>query len=494
MCTRPLRLESHSVYFDKRVSQYFHEVPCGVCEECREAQKNEWCTRLQFEISHYAKIGGKVIFLTFTYNEMCIPTLELLDEDCVESVKCFNGDDILKFLDMLNSKVQYQYGKKKYKYFICSEYGKYTRRPHYHGCFFLHPDIDYKDFTELCRELWTKGYTFPKYDKRRKMYVDNEGCSSSPLLKGFIKDSGISLEAGARYVSKYVTKDMSYYELNPVLMKFYNNKSWRKANRKYLPKHWQSKGIGYSIFENIDLSKYEDVVELIDKGVRNPLTISEKNNNRISLPQYVINKLLYYNVKSDRISETTGKPLYDRKRTDFGMRYLPVEFERKVRRQCLKMSDVFQQSSAFENYEDVLKELNKMKITDLSNPDSFVPVAMYHVIYKSLTPHFIGYFRENYGRFPKVFDLADATKVYSLAKDCETAERIGKPSDLFTRQKEIRTFSTYSLLYRRYFGDVSLVEDRYCLASRHIAELKAQKRAEKENKKQKLKYLYKGII
>lgn len=82
-----------------------------------------------------------------------------------------------------------KYGRGAYKYFIAMEYGKNTKRQHLHGLFFLSSAVDYVFFCELCRELWTYGYTFPKYDKRTRRYVDDDGNDNSPLIRSRVKGS-----------------------------------------------------------------------------------------------------------------------------------------------------------------------------------------------------------------------------------------------------------------------------------------------------------------
>lgn len=274
--------------------------------------------------------GGIGVFLTFTYNDDNLPIFEPLKQPC------FRHDDVLKFLDRINLYMQRTYGSYMYKYFFCSEYGKNTQRPHYHGLFLLKHGVDWPSFVEKARSLWSEhGYLFPKFDGH--MYVDNDGLCVSPTL-----NNGA---ASAKYVSKYITKDMSFYNI-PSIANFLdkNDTSFgipyaiRKSMiKKSLPKHWQSNGIGLSQLEQINLFDKDSVVNALNNGVFEPLS-----GKVVPLSSYIVNKLMYHSVKSTRLSPTTGKPLYDRYLTDFGHQYLRSTFDNRLRKEISKYQEFIQ--------------------------------------------------------------------------------------------------------------------------------------------------------
>ena len=109
----------------------------------------------------------------------------------------------MTFFNKLKVCVNRQYGKCAYKYFFCSEYGKFTKRPHYHGLFMLQPGVDSTWFAEKCRSLWHHGFMFPRFKNGK--YVDNLGAVTSVVLR--------NINAACKYVSKYITKDIDYYDL-----------------------------------------------------------------------------------------------------------------------------------------------------------------------------------------------------------------------------------------------------------------------------------------
>lgn len=481
MCTSPLLIRNKSPYYHRYVSFGNYEVPCGCCEECRYVMRSEWEVRLMFELAYFHRIGGTAVFLTFTYNDKCLPTLDVELGNDVVTLPCFNGYDILEFLDKLNSKMQWIYGKHSYKYFVCSEYGKNTRRPHYHACFFLASNVPYDCFTEMCRSLWHHGFMFPKYDKRKRKYVDNFGGLASPLLKGFDPNSGVNLCAGAKYLSKYITKDLSYFELNPAIPT--SDKDWMREHKLLLPRHWQSKGLGFSIFKEYDVNNFDVVRTLLERGVVNPLNPSE---GRVPLPQYVVNKLLYRSVPSERFSDTNGKRLYDRILTSFGEAYLPLQYKHKIDRVAQKMSELFQQTSEFEidTYTRFLNLCKRLNITDITDNTQFYSCAIYHVLYKHMSPAFYKRFLDMHQRYIDVFSMKDSFFVWSSAKDCHTSKEYCESgiSDKYS--------SVYDYRYHSDFAIVSQVDDLFCVTSRRIAELRGKDYLSKSEEESRYRYKY----
>ena len=167
-----------------------------------------------------------------------------------------------------------------YKYFFCSEYGKFTKRPHYHGLFLLEPVVDFTWFAEKCRSIWHYGFMFPRYKNGR--YVDNLGAVSSVELR--------NLNAACKYVSKYITKDLDYYELPQIKdyieKREYLNVEMRNYFNGCLPRHYQSKGIGSSLLK--DGMNADKLLEYVIKGIFNPTTCKIE-----ALPRYYVEKLCF---------------------------------------------------------------------------------------------------------------------------------------------------------------------------------------------------------
>lgn len=255
------------------------DVPCGDCLECRNSSQDSWVLRLSSDLQALYKRNGFAVFLTFTYSDLCLPHSNFGFAD-TDSIPCFSADDVSRTLNKIKVYMSRNYGKSSYKYFWCSEYGKDTKRPHYHALFMLESFVDYYKFVEQCRAYWSYGYMFPRHNGYS--YVDNFGAPTTPLLH--------NMSCACKYVCKYITKDLDYYGL-PLIQDYVDiRKSLpsdiRSHYNKYLPKHWQSKGIGSSLLSS--LSTNAQLLDAVRNGVYNPAT-----SKIVQLPRYYVEKLCF---------------------------------------------------------------------------------------------------------------------------------------------------------------------------------------------------------
>lgn len=248
--------------------------------------------RLSSEIYSTVQASGKVIMLTFTYNNDNLPFV--IHPQDGDSIPCFSRPHIRRFLN--NLKVRHRrFNTGSYKYFLCMEYGDTTHRAHYHALFFLSKDVDLRMFVDTCRDIWIYGYMFP---------APNDNPYESCKIRSF--------SGGASYVSKYVVKDVAYYSLDGVqrLIKWINFAKHLdyddviKYIKDCLPRIYQSNGIGSGlvnqVLDNPDL--------VFSNGILNPLT-----KRYCPCPRYVLNKVFYDSVPAfDSRVGKSGKVLYDR--------------------------------------------------------------------------------------------------------------------------------------------------------------------------------------
>lgn len=365
--------------------------------------QDEWCIRLSYDIDMFYRNHGIGLLLTFTYDDVHLPIFAPLKQPA------FNHDHVLFFLDKLNSWMQKQYGKYSYKYFWCSEFGKNTCRPHYHSLFLLNSDVDWHEFVEKCRSLWSYGFMFPKYDDKIGDYVDDYGNINRPTLR-----AGVS---SARYVSKYITKDISFFGLDNIA--FWLDKlsvindvfgvpipyaTRKEMIKKYLPKHWQSNGIGYSQLDYVDQSTDASIRDAIDNGVFNPLTCEKS-----PLSQYLINKLMYHNVRSERISPTTGKFLYDRYLTSFGRYNARKVFDIRLMKKYRKLEQFM--SSKHPSNERLFSKMKKMYLKG-----TLLNLCLYSMVFRYIDPSLLVVRYKAFEDLSK-FDSAFAFKVWLENKD-----------------------------------------------------------------------------
>lgn len=135
-------------------------APCGKCEACLVKKKQAWVFRLSQHFSH----SDSAIFVTLTYEDRNLPRYSVgLDSDGVNSfhrvsdcastsVIGVSKSDVQKFLKRLRKAV-YPF---KFQYFLCSEYGPNTGRPHYHMLLFNFPKTF--DVWKYINDAWGLGF------------------------------------------------------------------------------------------------------------------------------------------------------------------------------------------------------------------------------------------------------------------------------------------------------------------------------------------------
>lgn len=166
-CSHPVRIPDVT-----RPGHYMY-VPCGHCEACIHNRRSMWMRRLRDECS-YSK---HVLFFTLTYDNKHIPKARVLPNKQVRTLdgiidfraSLFNPydyvpishysntetfgycrkADVQNFFKRLRRRLAYDtknllldvpQADRSFRYFVCSEYGPQTFRPHYHGLLFFRSD------------------------------------------------------------------------------------------------------------------------------------------------------------------------------------------------------------------------------------------------------------------------------------------------------------------------------------------------------------------
>lgn len=140
LCTNPFSLRAG--YTPSGVERFIN-VPCGKCLACRINKRREWTQRLLNE----SYSASSSYFITLTYSDEYLPRDDN-DNPCVSK------RDVQLFMKRLRK----TYGN-GIRYFIGSEYGPETLRPHYHGIIYNLPDIFLNPSTK-----WTPGMSLISRD------------------------------------------------------------------------------------------------------------------------------------------------------------------------------------------------------------------------------------------------------------------------------------------------------------------------------------------
>lgn len=129
-------------------------VPCGKCMACLKDYQNAWSIRIQEEFRNF----GYGYFFTLTYDADSVPTV--VDTDSGRLYQSVCKSHVQDWLKRFRTRLFRKNGKaKEIKYFITSEYGPRTLRPHYHGVIFGVDDIEFR----LLLSDWNKLYGFTTY-------------------------------------------------------------------------------------------------------------------------------------------------------------------------------------------------------------------------------------------------------------------------------------------------------------------------------------------
>lgn len=246
-CLKPI-----SIIVEKSGIDYRIPVPCGKCEACLQRKKADWVFRLLHEFNN----SDSAYFITLTYNDDNVPVFKrrIIEKEkwsksksLIEYVQCFNDEDrkslhlpdhvcgvckrdVQLFLKRLRKQV-YPF---KIKYFLVSEYGPTSLRPHYHMLLFNFPlQLNLLSHVE---SAWDKGF------------VTVSSCN----------------EARLKYCAKYSLNVFGFDEL--------------------VPKNFLlcSKGIGRSYIENKDNVLYHK------NGLR---SFIDMGDYKIPLPRYFRDKI-----------------------------------------------------------------------------------------------------------------------------------------------------------------------------------------------------------
>lgn len=150
MCLTPITMRSTDA-FGVDVTQSF---PCGKCIECLKDRQNSWKIRLVEE----ARDHKFVYFFTLTYNDDSVPFTTLPGGTRVNHVSKYDIQLWVK-----RSRINFVRKLKReidFKYFITSEYGPNTGRPHYHGIVFT--DVS-PTYISLMFHDWSSNYGFVNF-------------------------------------------------------------------------------------------------------------------------------------------------------------------------------------------------------------------------------------------------------------------------------------------------------------------------------------------
>ena len=265
MCTSPIQIYNRASRISARGQSLLFTVPCGKCEECKKNKAAEWSLRSYFQHKECLSKGGYTYFDTLTYSNSHLPKHF--------GIAHFSKSDVQNCLHKLRTyltRAGFEV-KDNLKYFVTSEYGGKTHRPHYHVIFYITiPDLDVKTFWQYLNKSWTFGF------------IDRYANCTSRVVNSI---------AAINYVSGYVQKDQEWTNVVERKLARLNRigaAARLEANLKdYEPFHIQSKGYGAAFLDFTSLD------EIITNGY---IIIPDRQYliKNYAIPEYYKRKLFYY--------------------------------------------------------------------------------------------------------------------------------------------------------------------------------------------------------
>lgn len=152
-------------------------VPCGKCEACLAKRKSDWIFRLTKEYEN----SSSAYFITLTYDDDHIPIEE--DEYGLRFSVCKR--DVQLFIKRLRKNLH----PFKIRFFLVSEYGPRTLRPHYHMLLFNYPKQLKSTIIERVESCWNQGFvTVSSVNPARIAYVCGYCLDNSDLPPEYTKN------------------------------------------------------------------------------------------------------------------------------------------------------------------------------------------------------------------------------------------------------------------------------------------------------------------
>ena len=328
MCISPIRLENKS---DNPLSPKYIYVPCNKCLSCQKSKQDGMEYRAIKEYDYCKNHGGKVYFLTFTYDNEHLPVMRTFkalgrigntffgkmpcdaifnhvsqsddfndnNEEYIHrwyeytEEPCHDKKDLQNFNKRLRDQLKREGYDVMISFLICSEYGsddeyefhgtkrKATSRPHYHALYYLIPlsgslPTD-QQFLDLAFKKW--------------------GMCQKQCFKSHLIDNKVLSAIG--YTTKYITKQDANKEFASRCINSDSGHSFQIYNRKtqifedckecrVAPFHLVSNNFGAKHLNELDPDK---ILSIITKKA----TIKNQNGSTYNLPfpAYYRKKYLY---------------------------------------------------------------------------------------------------------------------------------------------------------------------------------------------------------
>lgn len=200
-----------------------HPVPCGRCYACIQNNRKQWTFRLDIE----AFYSDASYFVTLTYND------EHTDGNVYKR-------DIQLWLKKYRKLV-----KGKFKYYVVSEYGSKTYRPHYHAHLFFRFNYSKLDLCKHLEQTWLYGQFHigdttrgsAHYTTKNHLTKFSVPCGLNPTFTLMSKRPAIGSDYIEKRGSFHKSIDNSYVNNNgfkQAMPRYYKDKLYSKFQKQQI--------------------------------------------------------------------------------------------------------------------------------------------------------------------------------------------------------------------------------------------------------------------
>lgn len=230
-------LECGKMYMVRRDGSHFHvflALPCGHCALCAARKQRDLAFRFEAETAQYT---SRPLFLTLTFDDAHIPCFipspvyddygNLVQDgfiiygipdwtpDSVSYYQTLDNSVVQKFFKRLRIRLTRTYHcRTDFRYFCVGEYGKNTKRPHYHLVLWNFPSASELGMTHADDSKYLKfveDIIFNEWQQSANRHVGVllEFAGQPRRKKGGFSPNIASSVGCAKYVAKYVYKEDS---------------------------------------------------------------------------------------------------------------------------------------------------------------------------------------------------------------------------------------------------------------------------------------------
>ena len=168
-------------------------VPCGKCPACLANLRQEWVFRLKQEYLDSAF----AIFVTLTY-----------DEDHVPENMSVNKKDVQDF----HKRLRKHFPSRDLRFYVVSEYGDHTFRPHYHGLYFFKSTYEKSFIYDVFERSWHNGFcSFGDVEEGSIVYCTKYCLKSKVFPEGRTKPFRLVSKMNGGLGSYYLDKMKNFH-------------------------------------------------------------------------------------------------------------------------------------------------------------------------------------------------------------------------------------------------------------------------------------------